>query len=460
MKDRRISRYLFVIPLLGFLAISLNGYFRRENYIGLAPSLTYDKKQVSITDKPNSPIHSTVSTTLDTNERFRKVVLFGPHDRYNFGDLLFTKVLLKLLQTRAGYRANEILFGGITSTDMTKYGGEEQILSMKKIQEMSREDKIQGPYDIVYTGGQSITCSHELAVSMLESEEKKASAMTEKVSDCGYLVPKSLLVPESEISNPSNLAVINSVGGIRGPSPACKVAIDTADYVAYRDHDPLYPDSAVMTKELYYDEINDAAKEVMNDLFPTNSQNITPMKYIAVQHKGNIMDDTQKLAELAESLDEVSRESNAIIVFFAGGTAPNHDSFQMYKAVASLMKQPSIVYEAENVWRVVGIISQAEAVLGTSLHVRIMALIYSKPRLTWCKVSKHTLFINLWEAEDAPRCVEEFSQTWSVLKDYYGPNPIISQDKTKVSYDKMVQKYMESFDKWSNLLRNKVRADS
>jgi hypothetical protein len=47
---------------------------------------------------------------------------------------------------------------------------------------------------------------------------------------------------------------------------ACKEVIQTADYVAYRDHDPLFPDSAVMTKELFSNEINRATTELLQNL--------------------------------------------------------------------------------------------------------------------------------------------------------------------------------------------------
>jgi hypothetical protein len=141
-------------------------------------------------------------------------------------------------------------------------------------------------------------------------------------------------------------------------------------------------------------------------------------------------------------LDAVSKHSNATIVFFAAGTAAGHDSFDMYKKVASLMKEPSAV------------ISQAEAVLSTSLHVRIMAFLFFKPRVTWCTEPKHARFIELWDAKDAPQCLKTLNQTWSVLSDYYGSDPKITQDKTKVVYDETVKKYLESFDKWSSLLRS------
>ena len=118
-----------------------------------------------------------------------------------------------------------------------------------------------------------------------------------------------------------------------------------------------------------------------------------------------------------------------------------------------MMKEPSIVYEAENVWSVVALVSQAEAVLSSSLHVRIMAFIYFKPRVTWCTESKHELFIENWDADDSARCVKYLLQTWKVLSRYYGLHPEISQDQTELVYTKTVKKYLDSFDKWSSLLR-------
>lgn len=470
---------IFAIGLLCGLNLSrfsdLNSYFSitlsenaSTNNIENTLITTFDNVRSRISSYPESSLDISSRLSKDDssyhlenalvmksdNLRSRKIILFGAHDRYNFGDLLFTKVLLRLLETRAGYDTNDILFGGIISTNMTAYGGEEQILSMKRIQEMSRNDKVKGPYDIVYTGGETTRCQHDLAVNFFDGE-KKIQAKKEKIYSCAYMVPKALLVPESQKRNPTNFAVVNSAGGLH-PAESCKRAIDTSDYVAYRDHGPLYPDSAVMTKELYGKEINDAAKVVISELFSKDLNGTARKKYIAVQHRA--ANDFSR-SQLAKSLDEVSEQANATIVFFAAGTAPGHDSFRVYEEIASMMKAPSIVYKAENVWKVVGLIAQADSVLSTSLHVRIMAFIFFKPRVTWCKESKHRQFINLWDAEDSPQCVSELSSTWSLLRNYYGPDASITQEKTKVLYGKIVNKYLESFGKWSDMLRNKTRVE-
>jgi len=438
-KTKRKLPFLLLVTALPTLLFYLHSldYASEFGYPLHSSSIVLGIKPVSY----SSHAHDTHETL-----RERKIILLGPHDRYNFGDLLFTKVLKRLLQNRAGYSESDILFGGVVPINMTAYGGEENIHSMKQLQQMSREDSEKGPYDIIYTGGEAMGCSHGCAVSMMFNEEYKELAKQEKIYDCGYLVPKHLLVPEAEVEHPSNFAIINSMGG--GISPQCEEAVNTADFGSFRDPKfPSYPDSAVMTKELYAEEIDIMADQVMDEIFPSTSER----KYIAVQHKIQ----TMKPEKLAASLDLLSKETNTTIVFFAAGIVPMHDSFDLYHKVAELMTQPSIVYEGANVWKVVAIISRSQALISTSLHCRIMAFIFFKPRFTWCTEAKHRNFISKWDSSDAPGCMASGTDVWPVLSDYYGPDPKITQEMTKETYDRVVNKYLMAFDSWSTILRKK-----
>ena len=394
---------------------------------------------------PQSPSQISID-----NRRRKKIVLLGAHERYNFGDLLFSKVLDKLLRCRAGYNPEDILIGSTIPRDMSSYGGWHNILSMKTIQQMSRKDTVYGPYDIVYTGGEALGCTFECAKSMLPTPELKRLAEQEKIYDCPYLVPKEYLlptyIPEGD-EQIRNYAVVNSMGGHIHQS--CQTPVNTADFLLYRDRDPLNPDSAVMTKELFHDEIDDTAKDVLKELFPDDQIRGTQKKYIAVQHSKHQL--PGKTKELAEMLDAVSIETGAIIVFFAAGIAEGHDSFPLYHEVSLFMKEPNIVYEVENVWKVVALISRAEAVLGTSLHVRIMSFIYFKPRITWCDDHKYRKFISLWDTSDSAQCIH-VNETWPVLMKYFGPDPEITQNMTTYTYADMVEKYLQSFDIWSSVL--------
>jgi hypothetical protein len=44
--------------------------------------------------------------------------------------------------------------------------------------------------------------------------------------------------------------------------------------------------------------------------------------------------------------------------------------------------------------------------------------------------------------------------TWPRLKKYMGADPEISQEQTKVAYRKSVDLYLDSFDKWSAMIKN------
>ena len=354
------------------------------------------------------------------------------------------------------------------------------MVGLKQLQEQSRSDVSSGPYDIIYAGGQSTGCNHDCAVNMLPTEELRSQAKNEKIYECGYLIPKELM-RNSNSSGATNYAVMNSLGGgfQSLQHQACKRALDTADYISFRDHDPLYPDSACMIRELYGERINEASEAVLKELFGDNIEH--KPDYVAVQHKE--MENINTRA-LAAALDRVSwHANNATIVFFAAGTAPRHDTFENYKSIALLMKQPTIVFTVENVWSVVGLISQASAVLSTSLHVRIMAFIYFKPRVTWCTESKHSEFIAQWDAKDSPQCIDinvkqyskttwwdfrsrlfgggnpqttqnQYFETWDVLSRYFGDNPQTTQNATKTVYKKTIAEYLKSFDRFSSLLAN------
>ncbi len=387
----------------------------------------------------------------------RKVVLLGPHDRYNFGDLLFEKVLSNLLMTHNGYQDHEIIRAGIISTNMSAHGGYPNILSMKKVLELSHSSP-GSSFDVIYTGGESSGCSITCGIGMLPTDELQEQAAANRIYDCAYLVPKEFLVPKilsSTIASnkTKNVAIANSLGGYPGLS-VCNKAIETADHVSLRDREPLVPDCAVMTKELFGDHVSSVRHEVTKDLFPNGNQN---EKYIAVQFTSAF--GTKLQDKIAKVLDDIARRTNCTIVFFAAGTAPYHDSFEIYESVSSQMKEANVVYRTENVWNVVATVSGAVAVIGTSLHVRIMSFIYHKPRITWCKdekrkkcsSSKHAHFIDMWDASNS-RTLRQLDDTWSTLTKYLGKTPEISQDETKDTYHSHVSKYMENFFKWSSLL--------
>eukprot|EP00534_Pseudo-nitzschia_fraudulenta_P003550 CAMPEP_0201117488 /NCGR_PEP_ID=MMETSP0850-20130426/1439_1 /ASSEMBLY_ACC=CAM_ASM_000622 /TAXON_ID=183588 /ORGANISM="Pseudo-nitzschia fraudulenta, Strain WWA7" /LENGTH=450 /DNA_ID=CAMNT_0047381821 /DNA_START=32 /DNA_END=1384 /DNA_ORIENTATION=- len=443
-----VQYYSAIISLLGLALFVGGAIVLQKHVVG-----TFDNATTTSAQKAGAS--SSVGGSTQQYGRNRRVVLLGPHDRFNFGDLLFAKVVSRLLVTRAGYSPDEILHGGLVSIDMAGYGGPPTVLSMRTISELSRN--AEEPYDIVFTGGEALGCDHTCGTGMMMNESLRAQATREKIHDCAYLFPKRLLLPQNNFKNLTNIAVVNSLGGARTQG-VCREAEDTADYRAYRDKGPLYPDSAIMTKELFPDEIERGAREALGELGFADDQ-----RFVAVQQfriaEGIELD--LQLPELALALDQVARGMNATVVFFAAGTCPGHDSYETYDRIKSLMKEDAIVYyNGAHVWKVVGLVSRASAVVSTSLHVRIMSFIHSKPRVTWCTGPKHKKFLELWDTkESAPCFVGNKNQTWGLLQSRYLSNPDRARETTASKYNKMVNLYLESFAKYSTLLRPPMVAE-
>ena len=98
----------------------------------------------------------------------------------------------------------------------------------------------------------------------------------------------------------------------------------------------LFPDSAVMTRRLFGSYLN----------IVTNSPGVSALLiqssgcYIAVKHK----EKTLNVNRLANAMDNLANATNCLIVFFAAGTAPNHDSFSSCENVKDEMKMSSVVF--------------------------------------------------------------------------------------------------------------------
>ncbi len=450
--------------------------------------------------------------------RTRKVVLLGPHDRYNdFGDILAERIVTKLLVDRAGFvfnatdeKDNTLLLGGIvTRDDMDHHGLDphKKIYSMKTLQAMSRNDFKQGPYDIVFTGGSGegpgdegpsiLYEKHAAAVEFLETEALRQNAREDRIYDCPYLFPKELLLPVvnktmgtntrkhktgSVTTLPhtkTNYAIIDSMesppaehtkgGNLRGfakhegaPPLTCRRVANHADRFGYRSSKPFVPDSLVMTQQVLGEEIGEVfdtqvqqeLEELAPDVFSSKNS-----KYVAVQHETAAHISTPGYTqELADALDDVSRNlGNIPVVFFAAGRVGrplgDHVAFKMSREVASKMQQPSVLYETEHALKVAALVSKAEAVISTNLHVRILSFAYQRPRATLHGGVNQQSFLNMWEAGDVATLgvVTSPGDIWKDgLEKFFTKG--ITQTQTEVALRKVIQYYDRNFDDWSSLL--------
>lgn len=178
-------------------------------------------------------------------------------------------------------------------------------------------------------------------------------------------------------------------------------------------------------------------------------------------------------ASIAESLSarlaELWRSHRLPLVFFRAGAAATHDSLHVYRDIVRRLRHaaPDVVvryYLPLHVWSICALISRASLVLGTSLHVRVVAQVYHRPRVTFAAgghAPKQAEFVKLWDqpAGGPPLIADERSLA-AVARDAImlaGRAGLSGRDDAERQLSLLHQRYMASFDAWVAPLNCAVR---
>jgi hypothetical protein len=108
---------------------------------------------------------------------------------------------------------------------------------------------------------------------------------------------------------------------------------------------------------------------------------------------------------VGEAIASSARALNLPVVFQPAGVAPEHDSIGMLEELSRIVrvatdgKLHTFVQHDRDVWTQVAVIAHAACFVGTSLHGRIVASAYGRPRVG-LKNSKVTIYASTWEEHD------------------------------------------------------------
>ena len=392
-----------------------------------------------------------------------------------------------MLVHRSGYLPSEIVSVGMVTNNMSVFGGNPSVVSMKAMSERSKSEAAgpSGPYDMIFLGGESGGCDYACGRNMMQTQELRARAEQEKTGyDCGYYMPKRMLVPvgwPGPGSTPSHpISALNSVGGINPSKLACWKAMMEADYKSCRDgrltealpagKATTAPDSAVVVNALFESTITKFAETGEVAEVRAAMRN----RYLAFQMSAHLLLSPTHTASIAAALARIANDHDLGIVFFCAGTAPGHDSNAAYEKVRRQMPREiqTHILQQQSVWANVAVVSRATAVLATSLHVRIMAFIHGRPRvtiqnqktqkkretganpgLTSCSFAgKHGHFIRLWEGasdlgvndsmgELSPKCTGNLAKDVSAAIAMH--DSVVAQLQRRVKLCQI--RYIESF---------------
>ncbi len=354
---------------------------------------------------------------LFARSRSPLALLIGAHDRHNLGDLLLGQIAAALLPHRP------IAPAGVVARDLTACGG----FAVSSLADLASRHA-QNPVDLIHFGGEILTTTAWQAAVMVaetaavpeliarydrhpHAARAYAAATFGFAAEVPYLVSRTLFPHARRIVGLAlgGVDLLDAEAALRQEVVA-KLAEMT--HLTVRDRvtqaalaangmvAALAPDLAVLTAALFGRRI---AAEVHRGEVAL-CRRLFPQGFLAVQFAASCSDDAT-LAALAQELQRISAASGCAIVFFRAGAAPWHDDLEAYQRCAALLRQPSHCFATLYLWQIAALIAASKGFLGTSLHGRIVAAAFAKPRLNfWCAA-----------AQDSAAKVAAYCATWEPM---------------------------------------------
>ncbi|WP_084151192.1 polysaccharide pyruvyl transferase family protein [Azohydromonas australica] len=349
------------------------------------------------------------------------VVLLGAYDRHNFGDLLLARVAARLLRGRPA------VFAGLAVRDLRASGG-------PRVRALAGAPPPGEPAALLHVGGQLLTCSAWQAAAMLLPPDAADAAIAYLAprplarrrwtrgflgldDHAPYLLPRVLAPRFAPVlalglggagleccPRRMRLEVLAKLRAMQG------VAVrDAATQALLRDAGVaslLLPDPAALVARFFGASVRRHAARgevaALHERFAGG--------YLALQLAAEFGDDAT-LDALAPQLDAVARERGLGLVLFQAGTAPWHDDAAVLRRLAARQRAPAAVMASVHLWDVCALLAGSAGYCGSSLHGRIVATAFGRPRLNLLPpqsgtgAAKHRAYVETWELPGLPGCV-------------------------------------------------------
>jgi hypothetical protein len=347
------------------------------------------------------------------------VILFGPFDRHNLGDLLFAHIASALLPGR------ELVIAGLAERDLRPFGGHK----VRALADVARSWPSGMPAIVLHAGGEVLTCSAWQAAAMLLPPDEAAPTIAHLEHHPGEqrgwvrgMLQTEALVPYAAARRffaPG--ATVRTgylgVGGVGLSALADEMRAEVledlraATAVTVRDHltqahlqaagihATLLPDPAVMVAELFSDLIRE--RSLTGEAARALATN--PAGFLAVECSAEFAADAS-LDVLAQQVHAAARGEGLGVVLFRAGAAPWHDDLATLQRLARrLPAGTASVFESLDVWDICAVIAASRGVLASSLHAQIVAAAFGRP-------STH---LRSPAAPPGPTKHEAYGQTWA-----------------------------------------------
>ncbi len=371
---------------------------------------------------------------LEIKKKLNKVAVLGPHDRMNYGDFLFPLMLDYAFSKELGYNISFKKYS-LIKADFSHLGAfsSESFNKLKKDVDTSKIDTI------IVAGGESLGATWSRLLSFIYPWFMKLYNMRGFSRYSKFVNFLIKLFFKKCYENPFVIdkvyfkdvrVIYNSVGGLsKNINNLLKNRLSTSNYLALRErfsfhnavsldlkNSVLAPDSAIIMSDLYKYEF-----------FTKKNSN----KYIFFQiskYKAKV-----SLQQIASELEIILDNSDCDIVLCPIGIALGHEDHVILEEIHSKFfknNQRVQLIKDVTIEKIMSLIANAYAYVGTSLHGVITAMSYNVPYIGLNPSQKKVVnYISTWGHEDLKVChTDDFYQQYSLIQHQYDVIKIKSEE--------------------------------
>ena len=390
----------------------------------------------------------------------RKLCVIGPYDRYNYGDLLFAYII----EYAFSDTYESIEFYSTSKSRMSIHGGKDTLSST----EILKLDK--DTYDIIVAGGESIGVTWGTLASFNSQLYSHLRKYIIKIPHYNRYIDNyigkflfkghsysPLLITHKDFPKAKKI-FYNSLGGGLNPihknNKSFQANIKKIDYIAIRDTDSLnqfksvnekvklVPDTAIIMSEIFSKEyLSGKSSQFVNDF-------INSSKYFVFQINNSMGE--KHLNECIELLNEICKKTNLNVALCTIGYAYLHEDFIPLRKIQKGLKYPNRLFDNNNIWEIMNIISNSNFYIGTSLHGVITAMSFKKPY--WgLLIHKIDSYLKDWGIKGLNRAFQINEVEDSILNTDFS----IIEKELLANYNMQKDLVIESFNTMKQITKNK-----
>ncbi|MNK18135.1 Polysaccharide pyruvyl transferase [compost metagenome] len=346
-------------------------------------------------------------------EKFKKVVVFGPHDRMNYGDFLFPLMLDFAFSKKT---KEKICFDkySLISSDFRSIGAFRSN-NYKYLKKNIQNEKIDV---IIMSGGESLLAKWSNLYSYInpiydyfyQHPKLKNSRIFRNIpkfilggkTEYPFLIDKNNFTRDFKV-------IYNAVGGGYGLKENQIEILRNSDLCALRENMSysyikdkykdvsLVPDSAIILSDVY-------------ELATPQIKRLEKEKYIIFQISNHKHQNC--LNEVCSQLIDILNNFDYKIILCPIGTAKGHEDHIALNYILNNINHPNITLFSENpkINEIISLIAHSEIYIGTSLHGIITSMSYGVPYIGLNPTqTKLKAYVETWGIEELKNIYNTFA---------------------------------------------------